>query len=174
MQHDFTFIVFISLIRLLLFCFFTFVGFLICLTVLSLDVMIWSFRCLKWKNCLIVENAGIYIAKLAVSRTPHNDIVIHYILWSLLFFFLYEVLFKMMSNLYSMEKEINSREFRFSVYYIQSSYIYEILDQLLITLHWHDCIVIISGSWHLQHSNCISYILCHVHNTYNTSQCNNV
>lgn len=133
MQHDFTFIVFISLIRLLLFCFFTFVGFLICLTVLSLDVMIWSFRCLKWKNCLIVENAGIYIAKLAVSRTPHNDIVIHYILWSLLFFFLYEVLFKMMSNLYSMEKEINSREFRFSLCIIYKVLIYEILDQLFFT-----------------------------------------
>lgn len=133
MQHDFTYIVFISLIRLLLFCFFTFVGFLICLTVLSLDVMIWSFRCLKWKNCLIVENAGIYIAKLAVSRTPHNDIVIHSILWSLFFFFLYQVLFKMMSELYSMEKEINSREFRFSLCIIYKVLIYEILDQLFFT-----------------------------------------
>lgn len=123
----------ISLVRWLLFCFFTFVGFLICLNVLSLDVMTWSFRCLKWKNCLIVENTGIHIAKLAVLRTPHNDIVIHYILWSLLFFFLYEVLFKMMSNLYSMEKEINSREFRFSLCIIYKVLIYEILDQLFFT-----------------------------------------
>lgn len=123
----------ISLVRWLLFCFFTFVGFLICLNVLSLDVMTWSFRCLKWKNCLIVENTGIHIAKLAVLRTPHNDIVIHSILWSLFFFFLYQVLFKMMSELYSMEKEINSREFRFSLCIIYKVLIYEILDQLFFT-----------------------------------------
>lgn len=30
------------------------------------------------------------------------------------------------------------------------------------------------GTWHIQYGNCISNILCNVHNSYNTCQCHNV